>query len=346
MQRYRHSYEVVRDAASPHQAIASLSDEHVVYALVGAQAQDEPYLANVLAVEVVNRVRRATTGIHHLGDGVVGVDATGRVRFTNPAVTRILGWERQDLAGRHLHDAFHPGCRGPCPLFTVCSDGALVENQEAEFARPHSGPVTVECTAAPVTQEDQLTGAVLVFRDVSERKRAEGELRTRVAHLEVLHALTESLAGARTLDRVFETALDGIANALACERASVLLVDDAGVMRFRAWRGISDEYRRAVDGHSPWNRDTQDPPPVLVANVEKEPSLAALLPAFRREGIRALGFFPLAAEGRLLGKFMVYHAQAHEFAEDEVRLALSVARGVALAVARERGREAVPRITA
>ena len=66
-------------------------------------------------------------------------------------------------------------------------------------------------------------------------------------------------------------ALDAaILRALGCDRASVLLFDDAGVMRFVAWRGLSDGYRKAVEGHSPWMCRQKDPQPVSIAKVERK----------------------------------------------------------------------------
>ena len=84
--------------------------------------------------------------------------------------------------------------------------------------------------------------------------------------------------------------------ALGTERAAVLLDDGQGVMRFRAWRGLSDRYRRTVEGHSPWKRDAPDPQPVLVRDVLAEPSLAAFASLFQRE--RVGGPLPAAPVGR------------------------------------------------
>ena len=80
-------------------------------------------------------------------------------------------------------------------------------------------------------------------------------------------------------------------------------------MRFTAWRGLSDGYRRKVEGHSPWSPNTTDPQPIMTENINDaglDPELQAVI---RDEGIGALGFIPLAYGGRLLGKFMVYFNQ-------------------------------------
>jgi hypothetical protein len=65
-------------------------------------------------------------------------------------------------------------------------------------------------------------------------------------------------------------------------------------------------YRRAVEGHSPWAANEEQAQPIQVARPEQEPSLAQLLPELREEGIASLAFVPIAHQGRLLGKFMLY----------------------------------------
>jgi GAF domain-containing protein len=151
---------------------------------------------------------------------------------------------------------------------------------------------------------------------------------------DLLCQLVQTIGAARTLDEVYEYALDGIRDTLGVSRASLLLFDDEGVMRFRAWRGLSDSYRAATDGHSPWKPDTTSAAPVLVPDVAADESLAALRPIIEAEGIRALAFLPLVSRGRLLGKFMLYHEQPHDFTSDEISLASVVAASIAFAIDR------------
>src|SRR5262249_1237965 len=103
------------------------------------------------------------------------------------------------------------------------------------------------------------------------------------SHAEQLYRFAHSAALADSLDQGFEFGLDAIAATLSTDRAAVLLFDDAGVMRFRAWRGLSEQYRSAVEGRSPWPRDATAPQPILVDDVEADRSLAHLLPLFRSE---------------------------------------------------------------
>jgi signal transduction histidine kinase/ActR/RegA family two-component response regulator len=161
----------------------------------------------------------------------------------------------------------------------------------------------------------------------------ESERRSR-QEVELLYGLLDAISRTDDIDRVLERALDAICRALRLERASVLLLDDGGVMRFSAWRGLSDDYRAAVEGHSPWSADAVDPEPILIADVAGEPSLAHWMPLFQREGIAALAFFPLVHQHRLLGKFMVYSGAPRALTPAETRLGRLIASQVADALAR------------
>jgi PAS domain S-box-containing protein len=141
---------------------------------------------------------------------------------------------------------------------------------------------------------------------------------------------------AGSLQTVYQTALRGVQEALDIDRASLLVFDDSGTMRFVAWSGLSDSYRSAVDGHSPWSADETAATPLVVSDVEHDASLGPYLPIFRREGIRALAFVPLQFGSRLLGKFMLYYREPHAFSDAEIATAEQIADHVASALEHHR----------
>jgi signal transduction histidine kinase len=146
--------------------------------------------------------------------------------------------------------------------------------------------------------------------------------------------LTQDISQTRTVEEIYTIALDALAVGLGVSRSSILLFDASDVMRFAAWRGISDRYRAAVEGHSPWRPDTPAPEPLTAADVTLEPSLRALLPAIQSEGIAAMAFIPLVSRGRVIGKFMLYFEEPHVLTADELQLATLIASQVAFAVER------------
>jgi signal transduction histidine kinase/PAS domain-containing protein len=154
------------------------------------------------------------------------------------------------------------------------------------------------------------------------------------ARAEQLYRFAQAVVAADRVDVVFEAALAALEAAVDANRTAILIFDGDGVMRFKAWRNLSEKYRRAVEGHSPWSRDAVGPQPVLIADVDTDPSMKAFLPLFREEGIGSLAFIPLVTRGQLIGKFMVYYRERHEYSPNELELAASIASHVASVTAR------------
>lgn len=149
-----------------------------------------------------------------------------------------------------------------------------------------------------------------------------------------------ALSRESSLEALYSHAMDALATALQVERASMLLFDHRAVCRFVAWRGISERYRAAVDGHSPWTPRDLDATPIQTPDVELDPALAPYLDTIRAEGIRAMLFLPLVGRERVWGKFMLYGAEPRTFTPEEVDVAQLIVREIATALDwRERDRE-------
>ena len=154
-----------------------------------------------------------------------------------------------------------------------------------------------------------------------------------------LYRFTDRLFRARSRSDACDAALDAIREALGCERASILLFDDSDSMRFIAWRGLSDGYRGAVDGHSPWTKDTKDPLPICIQDIDSAYLDDTLKATIKAEGIRALAFVPLFAKGDLIGKFMTYCDAPRAFTDAEIGLAVTIARQLGFSLERMRAGE-------
>jgi PAS domain S-box-containing protein len=158
-------------------------------------------------------------------------------------------------------------------------------------------------------------------------------LTTAASPLSVCLQLTHAISRTERLDEIYEAALDALAAGLNVQRASILLFDPDGIMRFTAWRGLSDTYRNAVEGHTPWSPQTKGADPIVVPDVTQDAGLAAFLPTIRAEHIATMAFIPLEGADGVIGKFMLYYADPHELSPDELQLAGLIAAQVAFAVA-------------
>lgn len=159
------------------------------------------------------------------------------------------------------------------------------------------------------------------------------------SEIRALYSLTDRLYRAATIEDVYEAALDAITDTLGCGRASILLFDGRGVMQFVAWRGLSDGYRGALVGHSPWKPGDRDPEPILVSDILDSDEPAWIKETIAGEGIRGLGFVPIVVQGAVVGKFMTYYAMPHAFSKHEIDLATTIARQVGFSIERARAEE-------
>lgn len=159
-------------------------------------------------------------------------------------------------------------------------------------------------------------------------------LKSRYDRLEGVFRLTRAVAQAQSEGEVCRAAIEMLVEALPGRRASILLFDPDGVIRFKAWHLISEQYRDAVTGHTPWRPSDTDAVPIVVRDVLLDRSLDSLQAIFAAERIRSLCFVPLLAGGRVLGKFMIYGDEPGDPVGDDLPLARNIADHVAIAVMR------------
>jgi PAS domain S-box-containing protein len=176
-------------------------------------------------------------------------------------------------------------------------------------------------------------------REIEHRRHAERAAARRLAEQTALYEFTDRLYRADSLTSINEAALDAIQQALQCDRAAILSFDDGGLMRFSAWRDLSDAYREGVEGHSPWTRGARQAKPIAIDDISASNVQDDLKAIVRREGIASLAFVPIFSAGQLSGKFMAYYNQPHAFSHDELELALTIARQLGFSLERRRAEE-------
>ena len=134
-----------------------------------------------LALDELRRLRT----MHELilnaaGEGIYGLDSEGRATFGNAATMDILGWKPVDVVGKRVHDIHHhthpdgsPYPHTECPIYAALRDGEVHRVDEEVFWHLDGSAVPVEYTSTPILQDGGIQGAVVVFRDISERKEIE-----------------------------------------------------------------------------------------------------------------------------------------------------------------------------
>jgi PAS domain S-box-containing protein len=137
------------------------------------------------AEEAVERlVRQNELILNAAGEGIYGLDLEGRTTFCNPAAAAMIGWEPEELIGKPQHAILHhskpdgsPYPQEECPIYAAFGDGAVHHVSNEVFWRKDGTSFPVEYVSTPIREGDDIVGAVVVFRDITARKRAEEALR-------------------------------------------------------------------------------------------------------------------------------------------------------------------------
>ena len=146
------------------------------------------------------------------GEGIYGLDIEGRCIFVNDAALEILGYAREELLGQPTHPRIHHTredgsgySEDDCRIYDAFRSGAARRGMIEPLWRKDGSMLIAEYSAYPLREDDEIRGAVLVFRDVTES-----------------HALTSQLAWQATHD-----ALTGLVNRQEFERRLAHVVESA-----------------------------------------------------------------------------------------------------------------------
>jgi len=188
IQRANRRWEVVFSGASPKAARSAgrwgvLAGGPLFTGILGAfmllvtgQASRTEQLVLERTSEVRRLARRTVLVLDSAGEGICGLDLEGRASFVNPEAARLAGRPAADLLDRDLHAGLHPPdlCPGQgCPILSCLREGRLHSGSALTFQNLDGERFPVDCVAAPIREDGELVGAVVVFRDIRERLAAD-----------------------------------------------------------------------------------------------------------------------------------------------------------------------------
>jgi PAS domain S-box-containing protein len=304
-----------------------------------------------------------------IGDAVIVTSAAGHITFMNPVAEAVTGWRPEDAAGRPLDEVFRivnemSGAAVESPVTKVIREGSIVGLANHTVLVSRDGrSVPIDDSGAPIRDDaGRLVGVVLVFRDVTERRRIELE-RTELLERE-RRARTEAESAQRRLQVLadasailassldYETTLKGMARlavpALADWCAVDMLDDDGRPARLVVIHGdpakealareLQDRYPPRLDaphgigrvlatGQSEFQPDADPADFIRMAHDEQHAAVV------RELGLGSFLCVPVAAGGAVRGAMtFVCRQGGRRFAPDDLALAEALARRAALAI--------------
>ena len=198
------------------------------------------------------------------GEGIYGLNCDGLIIFGNAAAYDIVGWHTEDVIGQRAHEVHHHSHadgsdypRDECPIYAALKDGEVHTVDCEVFWHANGDAVPVEYTSTPILKDGKPDGAVVVFRDISERRKIEQQREAAYAEVKILkeqleqerdylrdeievtvnfgEIIGQSMALKRTLAKV---------EAVANTSANVLVLGESGVGKEMIARAIHSNSER------------------------------------------------------------------------------------------------------
>ena len=287
-----------------------------------------------------------------MAEGVVLLDAGGRITACNASAERILGHDRDGIVGSHLGDGRWAAVREdgtPAPADELPALDTLrtgrAHHDVVRGLRARDGRLvwlSMNSQPLPASERDHAHGVALSFTDVTERRTAERLAAAEMQLLEMVAAETPLAAVLRRLALLVEAHCDG--GICGIMRVS----DDGRCLHPLAGPSLPEAYLAAIDGAAVGARAgscgtaVHRREPVYVVDIATDPLWSEFADLARTHGLRACWSAPvLAADGSVPATIALYFADPRAPSDADIRvveLAVSIAR---LAVERERAREAL-----
>src|SRR5882724_1304595 len=275
---------------------------------------------------------------------VVLVDAEVRVIRVNKEFTRMFGYTQEESVNRPLLDLVAPEERLPeyQNNARMLSSGQKVESETIR-KRKDGVRIHVSMTASPVLTAGPIEGYI-IYRDITERKRAE-------ALLAGEKRLLEMIAKGEPLQRTLEALCRLVEQDATGSSCSILFVDeDAMRLRLGVAPSLPATYTSMVDGRP----ITRDEGPCAVAVLRRETVIVedfrtAPVPEDYRavaaaSGLRACWSVPLfALDGRVLGTFALYYREPRSPTQQEYNVIEQFRHLASIAIERTQAENALRR---
>ncbi len=262
-----------------------------------------------------------TALLNAVGQGVYGVDREGRCIFINKAGLEMLGYERDEVLGRNMHELIHhthpDGSAFPeeeCPLVQSFVTGRPVQLDNETLWRKDGAFFTAEYSSFPIIHDGMVTGSVVTFVDISQRGEAQRRLAVQIT-------VSRILAGSADLTKALTQVLAAIGSGLGWQVGIFWSVDErTGVLRNTTqWASPGADAGAFLEhaerlcpkpGQGLPGRVWKEDAAIQVDDIAADRTLPRRTSAIEA-GLRSAFAFPVKAGSKILGvvEFSGYHWQ-------------------------------------
>lgn len=256
--------------------------------------------------------RRTELILESAGEGIFGLDTNGNHTFINKAAAALLGYEVDELIGKNGHLIYHrskpdgaPYPAEECPVSAAYRDGTEHSGEDMYWRRDGS-IFPVSFTSKPIFEGSAIAGAVVTFRDITERRHAEDKLRRSKELSDALNELNIVIHSTLDVNVIMQRVVADAAKAVGVDGASIgLFEDDSFIIPYAYNLPQELVNQRLAAGdvkvayYAASVRDV-----IVFPDVLTDERLNIRF--WRKFNVRALVVAPLMVRGKVIGAFSFY----------------------------------------
>ncbi len=264
-----------------------------------------------------NLRRQRELFLNSAGEGILGLDPQGNHTFVNPAAAKMLGYKVEELIGQSSHAIWHhskpdgsPYPEEECPIHEAYKDGVIHRKDDEVFWRKDGTSFPVRYTSTPIVEADKLIGAVVIFRDITERKQAEKQIKHQLQRLSALREIDRAINSSLDLHITLKIFLDELVRHLQVDAAAVLLLNPyTQTLEFGAGRGFHSktvERTRVYLGEGHAGRAALKRRIIKIPNLSEATGDLSRFTLIADEGFVTCYALPLIAKGQVKGVLEIF----------------------------------------
>ncbi len=297
--------------------------------------------------------QRWSATVSSIGDAVITTDLAGKVTFLNSLAEELTGWTLPEAYNKPIKKVFkiineQTRKEVESPVMRALKEGAIVGLANHTILINRNGSeIPIDDSGAPIKDRNgNMTGVVLVFRDISERKKSEQILQERNQRLNLFSATATQLLANDDTQQTVENLCKNVMLFLNCDVFFNYVVGkEKGKLQLNAYGGVPKKTAQAIKwlnfGQAVCGTVAQLGQRMVCQNIaitgnEK----TALVQSF---GIQAYACHPLLAQGKVIGTLSFGSKSKATFTNEELEVMRTVADQVAIAMVRKRQEEAIER---
>lgn len=281
--------------------------------------------------------------LNSAGEGIFGLDANGNHTFVNPAAAQLLGYQVEELIGKHSHTVWHhskpDGSNFPeedCLIYACIHQGIEYQGDDYFWRKDGTG-LHVTFSAMPVREGNEITGTVVSFLDITQRKRDQEIITQRANQLETVAAVSTTASTVLNPDSLLQSVVDLTRERFNLYHAHIYLADESWNTLLLA-SGAGETGRQMVStGHA----IQMDAKRSLVARAARERKAVIVndigtdigfLPNPLLPNTHAEMAVPIIVGEKILGVFDIQSEKAGHFTKEDASIYTTLAAQVGIAL--------------